>query len=181
MPRCKHCRQKFEPKHFNQKYCFNSECVQVWVKTAKENNWKKQKKKMQADLETVQSLTKKAQRYFNAYIRVRDRGKPCVSCNKPLKAKFDAGHYFSSTHKNTTFDERNVHGQCVHCNRDLHGNLLNYQIGIERRIGGDNLIALHEAAHKVRKFTREELREIIEIYKQKKKEHERNDKERGTG
>lgn len=169
MPRCKNCKEKFQAKHFNQKYCFKSECVKVWVETAKVKNWQKEKKRLKEELETVQSLTKKAQRYFNAYIRERDKNKLCISCDKPLKSKFDAGHYYSSTFKNTTFNEKNLHGQCVRCNRDLHGNLLNYQIGIERRIGADELIKLHEEAHKIRKFTRSELKEIIEIYKKKKK------------
>jgi predicted transcriptional regulator with HTH domain len=118
----------------------------------------------------VQSLTKKAQRYFNAYIRERDKNKLCVSCDKPLGSKYDAGHYFSTSHKNVTFNENNVHGQCVACNQHKHGNLLNYQIGIEKRIGGEKLIKLHEEAHKVRKYTREELKQIIEKYKQKKKD-----------
>jgi len=169
MPRCKNCREKFEPKHFNQKYCFKPDCVKAWVTSAKKSNWKKEKKKLKEELETVQSLTKKAQRYFNAFIRERDKGKPCVSCGKKLGSKFDAGHYFSSTHKNTTFDENNVHGQCVRCNRDLHGNLLNYQLGIQERIGASELIRLHEEAHKIRKFSREELKDIIELYKEKLK------------
>jgi hypothetical protein len=169
MPRCKHCKDKFEAIHFNQKYCFKEQCAKIWYEKAKQQNWKKEKKRLKAELETVQSLTKKAQTYFNAFIRSRDKGKGCISCNKPLGNKFDAGHYFSSTHKNTTFNENNVHGQCVRCNRDLHGNLLNYQIGIQKRIGADELIKLHEEAHKIRKYTREELREIIEIYKKKKK------------
>ena len=42
--RCKNCKQIFEPKHFNQKYCFDPECVKVWVEKAKEKNWKKLKK-----------------------------------------------------------------------------------------------------------------------------------------
>tara|TARA_R100000353_G_scaffold145939_1_gene104723 strand:+ start:6007 stop:6531 length:525 start_codon:yes stop_codon:yes gene_type:complete len=171
MPRCKNCKEKFEAKHFNQKYCFKSECVKVWVETAKVKNWKKEKKRIKDELETVQSLTKKAQKYFNAFIRLRDKGKDCISCGKKLEGKFDAGHYFSSGgHKILTFNEDNVHGQCVHCNRDLHGNLLQYQIGIASRIGTDRLFELHSKAHDVRKFTREELREIIEIYKQKAKE-----------
>jgi hypothetical protein len=169
MPRCKNCREKFEAKHFNQKYCFKPDCVKAWVTSAKKNNWKKEKKKLKDELETVQSLTKKAQRYFNAFIRERDKAKPCVSCGKKLASKFDAGHYFSSTHKNITFDENNVHGQCVRCNRDLHGNLLNYQLGIQERIGADELIKLHEEAHKIRKFSREELKDIIELYKEKLK------------
>ena len=68
-----------------------------------------------------------------------------------------------------TFDERNVHGQCVACNQHKHGNLLNYQTGIQERIGADELIELHSKAHEIRKYSREELRDIIEEYKQKAK------------
>lgn len=171
MPRCKHCKEKFEAKHFNQKYCFKPECVKVWVETAKVKNWKKEKKQLKEELETVQSLTKKAQTYFNSFIRKRDQEKNCISCDSLLTGKFDAGHYFSSgTHKAVTFDERNVHGQCVACNQHKHGNLLNYQVGIEKRIGGEELFKLHEEAHKTRKYTREELKDIIELYKQKVKD-----------
>ena len=171
MPRCKNCKDKFEAKHFNQKYCFKSECVKVWVKSAKQKNWKKEKKELKEKLETVQSLTKKAQTYFNAYIRARDKHKTCVSCDKPLGSKFDAGHYYSAGgFGSVRFNELNVHGQCVYCNQHLHANLLNYQIGIEQRIGGEALIELHGQAHQVRKYTREELRDIIEIYKRKIKE-----------
>ncbi len=171
MPRCKNCKDKFEAKHFNQKYCFKPECVKAWVETAKQKNWKKQKKELKKKLETVQSLTKKAQTYFNAYIRARDKHKTCVSCDKPLGSKFDAGHYYSAGgFGSVRFNELNVHGQCVYCNQHLHANLLNYQIGIEQRIGGEALIELHSQAHQVRKYTREELRDIIEIYKRKIKE-----------
>ena len=171
MPRCKHCKEKFEAKHFNQKYCFKPECVKAWVETAKQKNWKKEKKELKEQLETVQSLTKKAQTYFNAYIRARDKHKTCVSCDKPLGSKFDAGHYYSAGgFGSVRFNELNVHGQCVYCNQHLHANLLNYQIGIEQRIGGEALIELHEQAHKVRKYTRQELRDIIETYKKKTKE-----------
>jgi hypothetical protein len=45
--------------------------------------------------------------------------------------------------------------------------LLNYQIGIQQRIGADKLIELHSKAHETRKYTREELKEIIKTYKQK--------------
>ncbi len=129
---------------------------------------------MKEELETVQSLTKKAQVYFNAYIRARDeaKGYPCISCGKVLrKGNIDAGHYFSAGgFGSVRFSEFNVHAQCSRpCNKDKSGDLLNYQIGIEKRIGGEELIKLHEEAHKIRKFTREELKAIIEEYKQKKK------------
>ena len=175
MPRCKNCKEKFEAVHFLQKYCFKSECSKVWIEKAKVQNWKKEKKILKDELETVQSLTKKAQRYFNTYIRARDeaKGYPCISCGKVLrKGNIDAGHYFSAGgHGSVRFSEFKVHSQCSRpCNKDKSGDLLNYQIGIEKRIGGEELLKLHEEAHKIRKFTREELKEIIETYKQKKKD-----------
>ena len=120
---------------------------------------------------------KEAQKAFNAFIRERDKDKPCISCNRLLVGKFDAGHYFSSGgHKNVTFHEDNVHGQCVFCNRHRHGNLIEYQIGIEKRIGGVELFDLHKKAHEKRTYTKEELREITEEYKKKKKDLQKQKK-----
>jgi hypothetical protein len=94
-------------------------------------------------------------------------GLMCVSCNTIPKKK-NAGHYFSSGgHSNVRFDEDNVHLQCEHCNTYLSGNLLNYQIGIEKRIGAKRLIELHEKAHIEKRWTVDELKEIIKTYKTK--------------
>ena len=111
---------------------------------------------------------KKAQKVFNTFIRTRDKEQNCISCDRKLESKFDAGHYFSSGgHKNITFNEDNVHGQCVYCNQHKHGNLIAYQIGIEKRIGGIRLLKLHEQAYKEYKPTREGLKELIIIYTKK--------------
>ena len=166
--RCKNCKELFTPVKFNQKYCLEPDCVRVWVETEKEKQWKQKKKQLKDELQTLPELLKLAQITFNKYIRLRDKDKPCVSCEKPLGAKYDAGHYFSmGGHKAVTFDEDNVHGQCVTCNQYKHGNLLNYQIGIQQRIGADRLLELHSRAHNVKKYTKDELNEIIKRYKQK--------------
>lgn len=119
---------------------------------------------------SLQDWLKLAQMTFNKWIRHRDKGMSCISCgNEPKKA--NAGHYFSQGgHSNVRFNEDNVHLQCEHCNSYLSGNLLNYQIGIEKRIGGERLIALHEQAHTTKKWTIQELNEIIETYKKKLKD-----------
>jgi len=130
--------------------------------------WKQTKVRMKNELKTTSDWMKEAQKVFNQYIRLRDKHKPCVSCESKLGSKFDAGHYFSSGgHKAVTFDEDNVHGQCVACNQYKHGNLLNYQIGIEKRIGADRLLQLHEKAHQTRKYSADELQELIKKYKKK--------------
>lgn len=171
MPRCKSCKDKFEPIRFNHKYCLKDECIKAFVAETKEKMWKQTKVRMKNELKTTSDWMKEAQKVFNQYIRLRDKNKPCVSCESKLGSKYDAGHYFSSGgHKAVTFDEDNVHGQCVACNQYKHGNLLNYQIGIEKRIGADRLLQLHEKAHQVRKYSADELQEIIKTYKQKIKD-----------
>lgn len=168
MPRCKNCKEKFEPIRFNHKYCLKDECIRAFVAETKEKMWKQTKVRMKNELKTTSDWMKEAQKVFNQYIRLRDKHKPCVSCEQKLGAKYDAGHYFSSGgHKAVTFDEDNVHGQCVACNQYKHGNLLNYQIGIEKRIGADRLLQLHEKAHQVRKYSADELQELIKKYKKK--------------
>ena len=165
--RCKNCKDKFEPIRFNHKYCLKDECIRAFVSEVKEKSWKETKVRLKDGLKTNQDWLKEAQTIFNKYIRLRDMGLLCISCNT-LPKKKNAGHYFSSGgHSNVRFDEENVHLQCEHCNTYLSGNLLNYQIGIEKRIGADRLIELQGRAHLERRWTVDELKEIIKKYKTK--------------
>jgi hypothetical protein len=165
--RCKNCREKFEPIKFNAKFCLKDECIKAFVEEVKTNQWKTTKKKMKEDLKTLQDWLKEAQTIFNKYIRLRDMGLVCISCQQPPK-KRNCGHYFSSGgHSNVRFDEDNCHLQCEHCNTYLSGNLLNYQIGIQKRIGAQKLLELQERAHLTKKWTIDELKEIIKTYKTK--------------
>jgi hypothetical protein len=165
--RCKNCKDKFEPIRFNHKYCLKDECIKAFVEEVKTNQWKTTKKRMKEDLKTLQDWLKETQTIFNKYIRLRDMGLVCISCQQPPKKK-NAGHYFSSGgHSNVRFDEDNVHLQCEACNTFLSGNLLNYQIGIQKKIGAQKLLELQERAHITKKWTIDELKEIIKTYKTK--------------
>jgi hypothetical protein len=165
--RCKNCKEKFEPIRFNHKFCLKDECIKAFVEEAKAAQWKKTKVKLKNDLKTTTDWLKEAQKVFNTFIRLRDDGLNCISCDKPPKKK-NCGHYFSQGgHANVRFDEDNCHLQCEHCNTFLSGNLINYQIGIEKRIGAQRLIELQGRAHEIRKYTADELKEIILIYKKK--------------
>ena len=173
--KCKHCKEYFRPEKRLQHYCLRAECVEAWVISLREAQWKKRKKQIKEDLKTVQDLMKEAQVAFNAYIRERDKGKPCISCGKPLKGKYDAGHFFSSGgHKSVTFNEYNVHSQCTACNRYKHGNLLKYREGILKRIGERKLDELTQLSNNTIKFTRDDLKAIRDDYKEKLKELRRN-------
>jgi hypothetical protein len=169
MPRCKNCKEKFEPIRFNHKYCLSDNCIKAFVAEVKEKTWKETKTQMKTNLKTTQDWLKEAQIIFNCLIRLRDEGQLCISCNTIPKKK-NAGHYYSQGgHSNVRFDEDNVHLQCEHCNTYLSGNLLNYQIGIEKRIGAAKLIELQGRAHIEKKWTIEELKNIIKKYKEKVK------------
>jgi hypothetical protein len=170
--KCKNCKQPFEPIRFLQKFCLNEECVRVWVESEKTKQWKKTKAKMKNDLLTIQDYIKLAQITFNKYIRLRDKGNVCISCQKPPK-KENAGHFYNANnHYNVRFDENNVHLQCEHCNTFLSGNLINYRENLLKKIGAEEFNVLEGKSKVTRKFTIEELKEIINTYKKKIKQYE---------
>lgn len=122
---------------------------------------------------------KEAQKWFNRFVRLRDVNKPCISCLNPLRNDvrlkghlYDAGHYLSvGARFNLRFNEDNCHAQCVKCNRDLSGNAAAYRVELVKRIGFER-VELLECDHKPKKYTIDDLKEIIAKYKLKCKELE---------
>ena len=70
MPRCKNCRELFQKKYFNQKFCLKDECIKVFSEWVKDQNWKKKKSKLKKDLQTLSELIKLAQIVFNRFLQV---------------------------------------------------------------------------------------------------------------
>tara|TARA_R110001583_G_scaffold189156_1_gene351869 strand:+ start:177 stop:698 length:522 start_codon:yes stop_codon:yes gene_type:complete len=167
--KCKNCKVVFEPRQFNRKYCTKDECNDLYfefLKKQAQKKWNKEKKIKKENLQTVQELIKLTQIVFNKWIRKRDKGKPCISCKNPTPKKVNAGHYIASgKSKFLTFNEDNVHLQCEYCNNFLSGNLLDYRINLIEKIGKERVEYLECNRHKTKKYTREELKEIMEKYK----------------
>jgi len=117
---------------------------------------------------TTPKLKIKAQNFFNAFIRERDKHNFCISCNNQKVEQ--AGHFYSAGHHNhLRFNEDNVHGQCLRCNYYLCGNLNKYRINLETKIGKERLAKLdflgaQKTAHKLDRFF---LIEICEKYRKK--------------
>ena len=112
---------------------------------------------------SIPQLIKIAERYFNAFIRQRDKSKGCISCGKPVT---EAGHYLSAGHHAIhRFNEHNVNGQCTHCNRWLHGNLINYRIGLIAKIGEDKVEWIERTRNHSYKWDRFSLIDTILKYK----------------
>jgi len=121
------------------------------------------------DKYSVAELKKKAQVVFNKWIRERDKDLPCISCSS--RNTSTASHFYSAGHYNALrFNEDNVHISCHRCNYFLHGNLSEYRVKLEKRIGKERLLALDELAaiskrNRNFKFDRFSLIDIIEKYK----------------
>jgi len=167
MKKCKYCQREYVPYNSLQKSCYDYSCIKNSIQDEKLKAWNKKKAKMKEELMTVQDYMKIAQQTFNKYIRIRDKGNTCISCGKKPK-KENAGHFYSAgTHTAVRFDERNVHLQCEHCNSFLSGNLLNYRENLLAKLGFEEFERLSVDAMKTRKYTREELKQLIEEYKDK--------------
>ena len=119
-------------------------------------------------MRTKPQLTKLAQQAFNAFIRARDAGKPCISCGTPLSNEpntYDAGHYRSvGSAPHMRFVEDNCHGQCKHCNNFLGGNHVEYRKCLVARVGLRS-VELIEADTILRKYSHEGLIEIARHYR----------------
>ena len=172
--KCKNCKDKFEPKWFNWKYCDKDLChnlgVKELVKKEREKKAKqerKETKKAKEALLTHRDYLKLFQTVFNSYIRIRDKDLPCISCGKNNDKQFHAGHYRSvGSCPELRFEELNVWRQCATCNTYLHGNLIEYRKELINRIGVDKVEWL-EGYQPSNKMLIAEIKEKIKEYKAK--------------
>jgi len=132
----------------------------------------KQERKERSDLP---NLIKSVKKVCHEYIRLRDKGKPCISCGTPWHQEFQAGHFYKAELFSTIkFHELNIHGQCVQCNIRKDGNESQYRVNLPLRIGEDNFKALDDLASLDKKvdfkWNRDTLIEIRNYYRNKIKE-----------
>lgn len=175
MKKCKdkECRKEFEPIRPIQPYCFDCTVKRskMQVKKRNERKEREQKKELKEKLKTVSDYRKDARYWFQRWIRIRDLGKNCISCETLLTdiRTFDAGHYYNAySYPQLLFNEFNCNGQCKNrCNNMLSGNLIEYRKGLIKRWGMDVLLDLDELADDKTKrvITKQEYIEIADKYK----------------
>ena len=154
-------------------YCCEEHMINYSIKNAISNVNKEKRKntiRQKQALKTKSTLLKEAQSAFNEYIRVRDKGKGCISCLTNKKnIQYHAGHFKSiGAYRELRFNEDNCHLQCARCNNLLSGNLLEYRENLIKKIGLDRVEKLYEK-HEIIKYSREEIIEIKKHYKNKTK------------
>ena len=132
----------------------------------------------------VKVLKKKAWILFSRYVRLRDCLKTtgttthgeCLTCSRvyPIE-NLQAGHFIAGRSNAVLFDENGVHAQCYACNVGLHGNILQYRRKIIEMYGEGSDEVMEVESKKTKKFTVQELQELIEELKIKISHLERGD------
>lgn len=185
-PKKKPCKECSELTYY-RKYGMCYGCYGEWLLNSEEGQEKLRKATLKAtadrraiekgiqekkDRKKLGGLLANVRNIVHEYIRLRDKGKPCISCGIPYKSDFQAGHFYKAELYSTLkFNEFNIHGQCQLCNLRKEGNLNEYDQNLPNRIGQDAYELLKEKAEEDKrtdhKWDREELNNIREYYKEK--------------
>lgn len=179
------CRAPYvpDPKQLFKKWC-SQECCEVLIqekitkqRTARESAERAKRKKETAETKAKMEAMQppkwwlaRAKKRFHEYVRCRDEGKPCASCDTILRVlgrpggDYDAGHFRSvGSSKHLEFDERNVFGQCKHCNDHMKGNPQEYERRL-RILKGDAFVDELLADQAPRHFKIDDFQRIYDHY-----------------
>jgi hypothetical protein len=173
------CRASFVPQRLGQAVCSPACAIadaatnQVNQQKAKKSLAQVERREIKVRKEKIKSRAqhmKDAQTAFNAWIRERDIGLPCVSCGRHHNGQWHAGHYRTvGGNPELRFEPLNAWRQCAPCNNHKSGDIVNYRIELVRRIGAEAVEWL-EGPHEAKKYTVEELKAMTADYRAKTRE-----------
>lgn len=176
---CKVCGKSFKPEKITNWGCCDNhqeEYAVSLISKVRERNRKSAEKlrlkKASQDRQELRQrkerlkpsgkLADEAQRAVNAYIRVRDYGKHCVSCGRWMDhdgegynrdSQVNAGHFRSvGAAPHLRFNTFNIHGQCIHCNMHLSGNREGYDSRLPFIVGQAKFVWLTNN-NEIRRFS----------------------------
>lgn len=187
--KCPICTTEYIPRSSLQKVCRNYKCAMEFNRQVDERNAAREKRKqerLQRDdlrqrrerLKGKSEWNREAQAAVNKFIFWRDYGDPCIACGKPLNygvrgGAVDASHYRSrGAAPWLRFNVFNNNAGCVHCNRDLSGNLIPYRINLIEKFGLHRVERI-EHDNTVRKFDIEYLRRVKAIFTRRARHYEK--------
>jgi len=166
---CKVCKERFQQFNSTTKAC-SIACSLELVKQAHDKEYRKETKRLKDKIKSRSEWLKDAQTVFNKFIRLRDNDLACISCGRHHSGQYHAGHYRSvGSAPELRFEELNNNKQCSPCNNHLSGNLIPYRVNLIKKIGVDKVEWI-EGHHEAKKYTIDQIKEIIKLYKQKIKD-----------
>ena len=142
--KCRVCTTRFLPSRPLQVACC-PDCAQTLARRNREKAEKRaakiERQKTRAALEALKSRAdwlREAQAAVNRYVRLRDREKGCISCDRPATwdGQWHASHFRSvGAASAVRFNLWNIHKACSVCNHHLSGNLAAYRPRLVALIG----------------------------------------------
>ena len=174
-----------------QRTCFTPECAMAFAREKEDKKKRREFNKVTRErkeaIKTKPELEKAAQSAFNAYIRERDRGRPCPTCGKPEEVveiqqgwktggAWDCGHILSvGSNPQLRFYSLNAMRQCKSCNggqkqAQRFGNDESISEAYEAAAGarwGPGHMERLRADQVARKYSKAQLRRMPAIFRRK--------------
>ena len=165
---CKVCGDSFTPARPLQAVC-GVVCAISLAREKQASQAKKTRRQQireaKEKLKTRADYLKECQQAFNAWVRERDHGLPCISCQRHHAGQYHAGHYLTAgAHPELRFEPDNCHKQCAPCNNHLSGNIVEYRKGLIAKIGPERLEWL-EGQHEPKKYVIDEIKQLTAHYR----------------
>ena len=174
--KCKHC-QEYKPAADGIKtpagfFCCHSCAIEFAREKSRKLAARKaaaQHRERKMEVKPLSYWMKRAQAAFNAWVRERDAGQPCISCGRHHQGQYHAGHYRpAGSNPELRFEPDNCHLQCAPCNSHLSGNLTAYRPALIAKIGLARVEWL-EGPHEPKRYRKEDYQAIEAEYKEKLK------------
>ena len=174
--KCRVCKRTFTP-HRSMAVVCSVPCSLEYARKVAEQKASRAKRDERKSLREALEKAKtrgahlrELQAAFNAWVRARDAGHPCISCGRHHKGQLHAGHYRSiGSEPALRFEPDNCHLQCAPCNTHLSGNLIPYRANLIKKIGLARVEWL-EGNHAPKKLTVAEIKELKAYYRAKVRE-----------
>lgn len=140
--RCKHCKSKFTPKKFLQKFCLETdECISAFVVYAKEVTeknktklWVKEKRELKEKHDGIPEYKKLLEKEINKICCLIDKWSGCISCGGHTTPQ--AGHMHSvQSNGSLRYNLDNLHLQDFGCNCKKGSNMHQYDLGLIKTYG----------------------------------------------
>lgn len=164
--KCAVCKEAYQPHQTLQRVC-SPKCGLAFAVGKREKKERATTREMKRVLRQTDRAhwIKKAQTVFNAWIRERDAGLPCISCGKHHSGQYHAGHYRTvASCSALRFCEMQVWKQCAPCNLYKSGDIINYRKNLIKKIGIENVEKI-ENYNESKRWSIQELKSIVDKYK----------------
>ena len=120
MKKCKKCENDFTPHKYATSQTKCKECIFAEQKEKLCVYRERQLVKPKKPQKPIKLKIDKEWKQIADFIKKRDAGNPCISCEKQMKDfEIQAGHFISRAKSSVLYyDKRNIHAQCWECNNN---------------------------------------------------------------